>query len=285
MSRIAYVDGRYVRHANACVHIEDRGYQFADAVYEVWSVFNGRLADTQGHLDRLDRSLNELRIETPMTRPALLVVLYEVIRRNRIKDGMVYLQVSRGAAPRDHFFPAGVKPTLVITARSVDRKVAAAKAETGIKVITQPDIRWGRCDIKTVGLLPNVLAKQAAKDAGASDVLFVDSEGFITEGGSANAYIVDQAGVIRTRSLTANILAGITRAQLLKILGSTDIQVKEEAFSVAQALGAKEVFVTAATSLVMPIVDIDGHKIADGKPGPVATALRAAYIENAIANA
>ncbi|WAC48917.1 D-amino-acid transaminase [Asticcacaulis sp. SL142] len=285
MSRIAYVDGRYVRHADACVHIEDRGYQFADAVYEVWSVFNGRLADTQGHLDRLDRSLNELRIETPMSRSALLVVLYEVIRRNRIKDGMVYLQVSRGAAPRDHFFPVGVRPTLVITARSVDRKAAATKAEAGIKVITQPDIRWGRCDIKTVGLLPNVLAKQAAKDAGASDVLLVDSDGLITEGGSANAYIVDQAGVIRTRSLTANILAGITRAQLLKILGTTDIQLKEEAFSVAEALGAKEVFVTAATSLVMPIVDIDGHKIADGKPGPVATALRAAYIENAIANA
>jgi D-alanine transaminase len=282
MSRIAYVDGRYVRHAEASVHIEDRGYQFADAVYEVWSVFNGRLADTQGHLDRLDRSLNELRIETPMTRSALLVVLYELIRRNRIKDGMVYLQVSRGAAPRDHFFPVGVKPTLVITARAVDRQAAAFKAQSGIKVITQPDIRWGRCDIKTVGLLPNVLAKQAARDAGATDVLLVDGEGLITEGGAANAYIVDQTGTIRTRSLNANILAGITRAQLLKILGTTDIQVTEAAFSVADALEAREVFLTAATSLVMPVVEIDGRKIADGKPGPIATALRAAYIEKAI---
>ncbi|OYW75160.1 MAG: D-amino acid aminotransferase, partial [Asticcacaulis sp. 32-58-5] len=197
---------------------------------------------------------------------------------------MVYLQVSRGTAPRDHFFPTQTNPVLVITARSVDRKAAAAKAETGIKVITQPDIRWGRCDIKTVGLLPNVLAKQAAKEAGASDVLFVDDDGFITEGGSANAYIVDQSGVVRTRSLSANILAGITRAQLLKLIGRTDIQVKEETFTVAEAINAKEVFVTAATSLVMPIVEIDGHKVADGKPGPIATALRAAYIANAIAD-
>ncbi|MDC7674868.1 D-amino-acid transaminase [Asticcacaulis machinosus] len=281
MSRFAYVDGRYIRHGDACVHIEDRGYQFADAVYEVWSVFDGRLADTQGHLDRLDRSLKSLRINAPMSRAALMVVLYEVIRRNRIKEGMVYLQVSRGVAARDHFFPAGVKPTLVITARAVDREAAAVKARMGIKVITQPDIRWGRCDIKTVGLLPNVLAKQAAKDAGASDVLFVDKDDFITEGGSANAYIVDDAGVIRTRSLKSNILAGITRAQLLKILKTTDIELREEAFTVAETLAAREVFITAATSLVMPVVEIDGHRIADGKPGPVATSLREAYIQQA----
>lgn len=285
MSRFAYVNGRYVRHADASVHIEDRGYQFSDAVYEVWSVFDGRLADTQGHLDRLDRSLKALRIASPMSRAALLVVLYEVIRRNRIKEGMVYLQVSRGVAPRDHFFPTDVKPALVITARPVDRNAAAAKARVGIKVITQPDIRWGRCDIKTVGLLPNVLAKQAAKDAGASDVLFVDKDDFITEGGSANAYIVDDTGVIRTRSLKSNILAGITRAQLLKILKTADIELKEDAFTVAEALAAKEVFITAATSLVMPVVEIDGHKIADGQPGPVATALREAYIQQAMATA
>ncbi|WKL56642.1 D-amino-acid transaminase [Asticcacaulis sp. ZE23SCel15] len=285
MSRFAYVDGRYVRHADACVHIEDRGYQFADAVYEVWSVFDGRLADTQGHLDRLDRSLKSLRIDAPMSRAALLVVLYEVIRRNRVKEGMVYLQVSRGVAPRDHFFPVGVKPTLVITARAADREAAATKARIGIKVITQPDIRWGRCDIKTVGLLPNVLAKQAAKDAGASDVLFVDKDDFVTEGGSANAYIVDEAGVIRTRSLKSNILAGITRAQLLKILNTSDIEIKEEAFTVAEALAAREVFITAATSLVMPVVEIDGHKIGDGNPGSVATALREAYIQQATTTA
>ncbi|MFT3996558.1 MAG: D-amino-acid transaminase [Asticcacaulis sp.] len=282
MSRIAYVNGAYTRHADAAVHVEDRGYQFADAVYEVWSVFEGRLADLTGHLNRLERSLGELRIDMPMPRRSLIVVLEEVVRRNRIREGLVYLQVGRGVAPRDHFFPASdVGPSLVITAKSVDRAAAEAKAQTGIKVISAPDIRWGRCDIKTVGLLPNVLAKQAARDAGASDVIFVDAEGLVTEGGSANVYIVTEDNEVKTRSLRANILPGVTRISLLDILREQGFDVSEGAFSLEEALRAREVFLSAASSFVMPVVQIDGAQIGDGRPGEVALKLRSAYMERA----
>ncbi|MDC7681802.1 D-amino-acid transaminase [Asticcacaulis sp. BYS171W] len=282
MSRIAYVNGAYTRHTDATVHIEDRGYQFADAVYEVWSVFGGQLADLGGHLNRLERSLRELRIDMPMSRASLVVVLNEVIRRNHITEGMVYLQVSRGVAPRDHFFPATpVKPALVITAKSVDRQAALAKAEKGIKVISAPDNRWGRCDIKTVGLLPNVLAKQAARDSGASDVIFVDAEGLVTEGGSANVYIVTHENEVRTRSLKANILPGVTRIGLLEILRETGFDVSEGAFTLTEAKAAKEVFLSAASTFVMPVIMIDTDIIGDGKPGEVALTLRQTYIERA----
>ena len=281
MPRIAYVNGQYVRNAEAKVSIEDRGYQFADAVYEVWSVFDGRLADLPGHLNRLERSLKELRIAMPMPRASLLVVLNEVVRRNRVSEGMVYLQISRGVAPRDHVFPADTRPSVVITAKPVDREAAALKAERGIAAMSAPDIRWGRCDIKTVGLLPAVLAKQAAKEQGAGEVIFVDGDGYVTEGGSTNIYIVGQDGVIRTRSLAANILAGVTRLNLLPLIGEGGIEVREEAFTLDDAKAAAEVFVTAATSLVMPVVAIDGHKIGAGIPGPVASALRDSYIQHA----
>ncbi len=281
MPRIAYVNGQYVPHIEASVSIEDRGYQFADAVYEVWSVFDGRLADLDGHLDRLERSLRELRIDLPMPRTSLLVVLNEVIRRNRIREGMVYLQISRGVAPRDHVFPADTRPSTVITAKPVDREAAALKAERGIAAISAPDIRWGRCDIKTVGLLPNVLAKQAAKEQGAGEVIFVDGDGFVTEGGSTNVYMLGHDGVIRTRSLAANILAGVTRLNLLPIIGESGIEVREEAFTLEDARAAAEVFITAATSLVMPVIAIDGHRIGQGMPGPVASALRDSYIDRA----
>lgn len=282
MSRIAYVNGAYVRHADAAVHIEDRGYQFADAVYEVWSVFDGRLADLSGHLNRLERSLRELHIAMPMPRNALIVVLDEVIRRNRIGEGLVYLQVSRGVAPRDHFFPTvPVKPALVITAKAVDRAAAETRANKGIAVISSPDIRWGRCDIKTVGLLPNVLAKQAAREAGASDVIFVDAEGLVTEGGSANVYIVTEDNEVKTRSLRANILPGVTRISLLDILREQGLDVSEGAFSLEEAKRAKEVFLSASSSFVMPVVRIDEAVVGEGRPGPVALTLRAAYVERA----
>ncbi|MEI9905231.1 MAG: D-amino-acid transaminase [Asticcacaulis sp.] len=281
MPRIAYVNGQYVPHIEASVSVEDRGYQFADAVYEVWSVFDGRLADLDGHLNRLERSLRELRIDLPMPRTSLLVVLNEVIRRNRIREGMVYLQISRGVAPRDHVFPVDTRPSTVITAKPVDREAAALKAERGIAAISAPDIRWGRCDIKTVGLLPNVLAKQAAKEQGAGEVIFVDGDGFVTEGGSTNVYMVGHDGVIRTRSLAANILAGVTRLNLLPIAGESGIEIREEAFTLEDARAAAEVFITAATSLVMPVVAIDGHRIGHGVPGPVASALRDSYIDRA----
>ena len=281
MSRIAYVNGAYVRQNEATVSIEDRGYQFADAVYEVWSVFDSRLADMDGHMNRLERSLGELRIAMPMSRQSLLIVLSEVVRRNRIREGMVYLQVSRGVAPRDHVFPAHTRPAVVVTARPVDRIAAARKAMTGIKAMSTPDIRWGRCDIKTVGLLPNVLAKQAAKEQGAGEVIFVDDDGYVTEGGSTNVYMVDADGVIKTRSLEANILAGVTRLTLIDLIADNGMDLREEAFTLAEAKAASEVFITAATSLVMPIVDIDGHRIGDGQPGPVASGLRDSYIARA----
>lgn len=281
MSRIAYVNGAYVRQNEAVVSIEDRGYQFADAVYEVWSVFDCRLADMDGHMNRLERSLGELRIAMPMSRQSLLIVLSEVVRRNRIREGMVYLQVSRGVAPRDHVFPMHTRPAVVVTARPVDRIAAARKAMTGIKAMSTPDIRWGRCDIKTVGLLPNVLAKQAAKEQGAGEVIFVDDEGYVTEGGSTNVYMVDADGVIKTRSLEANILAGVTRLTLIDLIADNGMDLREEAFTLDEAKAASEVFITAATSLVMPIVDIDGHRIGDGQPGPVASGLRDSYIARA----
>ncbi|WP_303830241.1 D-amino-acid transaminase [Asticcacaulis taihuensis] len=284
MPRIAYVNGVYERTSEAAVSIEDRGYQFADAVYEVWSVFDGRLADLAGHLNRLERSLSELQIAMPMPRTSLLVVLNEVVRRNRIREGLVYLQISRGVASRDHVFPVDVRPSIVITAKPVDREAAARKAAEGIWAISAPDIRWGRCDIKTVGLLPNVLAKQKAKEQGAGEVIFVDADGFVTEGGSTNVYIVVD-GVIKTRSLTANILAGVTRLNLLPLIAESGIELREESFTLAEAKAASEVFITAATSLVMPIIAIDDHKIGDGKPGPIACALREVYIERARASA
>lgn len=284
MPRIAYVNGVYERTSEAAVSIEDRGYQFADAVYEVWSVFDGRLADLAGHLNRLERSLSELQIAMPMPRTSLLVVLNEVVRRNRIREGLVYLQISRGVASRDHVFPVDVRPSIVITAKPVDREAAARKAAEGIRAISAPDIRWGRCDIKTVGLLPNVLAKQKAKEQGAGEVIFVNADGFVTEGGSTNVYIVVD-GVIKTRSLTANILAGVTRLNLLPLIAESGIELREESFTLAEAKAASEVFITAATSLVMPIIAIDDHKIGDGKPGPIACALRKVYIERARASA
>jgi D-alanine transaminase len=282
MSRIAYVDGRYRPHAEAGVHIEDRGFQFADGVYEYFAVFGGKLADAEGHLERLWRSLSELRIEPPMSEKALLVVLHETVRRNRFKDGAVYLQITRGAAPRDHPFPnPAPAPTVVVTAKPVDYAAAEARAKIGVKVLTQPDIRWGRCDIKTVGLLPNVLAKQAAREAGAYEAWLVDELGFVTEGGSTNAWIVDADGVLRTRDTNANILRGVTRKVLLALTEQAGIEVSQRPFTVAEAKAAKEAFLTAASNFVMPIVEIDGVAVGDGRPGPISQKLRALYVANA----
>lgn len=286
MSRVAYVNGRFARQAEASVHVEDRGFQFADAVYEVWAVFEGRLADAEGHFARLERSLAELRIAMPMTRAALAIVLRQVIRRNRLREGFVYLQVSRGAARRDHAFPApGVIPTVVVTARRLDFDAAGQKAAAGVAVITTPENRWARCDIKTVGLLPNALAKQAAREAGAYEAWFVDAGGLVTEGSSTNAWIVDAQGRLRTRSTQANILRGVTRAALFGVAREAGYTVLEEPFTVAEAKAAREAFLTAASSLVVPIVSIDGDPVGDGSPGPVAADLRRRYIEAARARA
>jgi len=282
MSRIAYVNGRFVPHGEAAVHIEDRGFQFADGVYEVWAVFGGALGDAEGHFERLERSLGELSITPPMQRASLQVVLKETVRRNRVRDGLVYLQVTRGVAKRDHAFPKPEVPASVIaTAHSIDRTLTEARAERGASVITLAETRWARCDIKTVGLLPNVLAKQQARAAGAIEAWFVDDLGLVTEGASSNAWIIDKTGALRTRDTQANILRGITRKTLFSIMAREGLKVEERPFSLEEAKEAKEAFITGAGTLVMPIVSIDGRRVGGGEPGPVAKRLRRLYIEEA----
>ncbi len=286
MARLAYVNGRYLPLSEASVNVEDRGFQFADGVYEVWAVFAGRLADAEGHFERLERSLDELQIVMPMPRKALERVIRETIRQNRFDEGLVYLQITRCVAPRDHAFPApAVAPSLVITAKRVDYVAAEAKAHKGVGVVTRPDIRWGRCDIKTVGLLPNALAKQSAKEAGAYEAWLVDEKGFVTEGASTNAWIVDAEGRLRTRDTGANILRGVTRKTLIEIARGCQVEVIEEPFTVEEAKRAKEAFLTAASAFLTPITSIDGFKVGDGTPGPVTLSLRDLYVQNARATA
>jgi D-alanine transaminase len=275
MSRIAYVNGRYLPHRGAMVHVEDRGYQFSDGVYEVCEVRGGRLVDARRHLARLTRSLAELRIRMPMPLAALDIVLREVVARNRVGYGIVYLQVTRGVARRDHAFPAPeVRPSVVVTARSLSAARNEALAAQGIAVVSVPDNRWGRVDIKTIGLLPNVLARQAALDQGARDAWFVDKDGAVTEAASTNAWIVTQAGAVVTRPADHAILRGITRTVLFDVIKAQGLRLEERAFTLAEAYAAREAFVTAASQIVLPVVRIDGRPIGEGRPGPVATALR-----------
>lgn len=275
MSRIAYVNGRYLPHRGAMVHVEDRGYQFSDGVYEVCEVRGGRLVDARRHLARLTRSLAELRIRMPMQLAALGIVLREVVARNRIGYGIVYLQVTRGVARRDHAFPAPeVRPSVVVTARSLNAARNEALAAQGIAVVSVPDNRWGRVDIKSIGLLPNVLARQAALDQGARDAWFVGKDGAVTEGASTNAWIVTQAGAVVTRPADHAILCGITRTVLFDVIKAQGFRLEERAFTLAEAYAAREAFVTAASQIVLPVVRIDGRPIGEGRPGPVATALR-----------
>ena len=286
MGRIAYVNGRYVPHGEAMVHIEDRGYQLADAIYEVWALFDGKLGDAEGHFARMERSLGELSIAAPMSRAALTLVLKEMIRRNRVRDGLLYLQISRGVAKRDHAFPnPPVRPAVVMTVSAVDRAAAEARAAKGVSVVTTPENRWGRCDIKTVGLLPNALAKQKSRVAGAAEAWFVDDLGFVTEGASSNAWIVDGEGRLRTRDTNANILRGVTRHTLLDVIRREGLEVDERPFTPAEAVAAREAFITGAGTLVLPVIAVDGKRVGEGRPGPVAARLRRLYIEQAKAAA
>lgn len=280
MSRIAYVNGRYVRHADAAVHIEDRGYQFADGVYEVCEVRHGFIVDLTRHLDRLNRSLSELQMAWPMSRAALVVAIREVLRRNRVRNGLFYLQVTRGVARRDHVFPAAdTRPSIVVTAKSTDPSVIARKNAQGIKAITVPENRWDRVDIKTIGLLPNALARQQAKEAGAQEAIFVDADGTVKEGAATNVWMVDQDGALLTRPADRGILRGITRTTLLDVAKRLDISIREEAFTVERMLAAREVFITAATSICFPLVEIDGQTIANGHPGSISQKIRDAFFD------
>ena len=275
MSRIAYVNGRYLPFAEATVHVEDRGYQFSDGIYEVCEVRGGRMVDEPMHMRRLQRSLGELKITMPMSLAALRVVLRETVRRNRVRDGLVYVQVSRGVARRDHAFPAaGTPPSVVVTSRSTDPVAAEKAAATGIAVITVPENRWDRVDIKAIALLPNVLAKQAAKEQGAKEAWFVDKDGYVTEGSSSNAWIISRDGKVITRPADHGILRGITRTVLLNVLKAQGLELEERAFTVEEAYAAREAFVTSASQIVMPVVLIDGKPVGNGAPSLFAAAFR-----------
>ncbi|MBU0582752.1 MAG: D-amino-acid transaminase [Alphaproteobacteria bacterium] len=279
MPRIAYVNGRYVAHADACVHIEDRGYQFADGVYEVCEVARGYIVDMKRHLDRLDRSLGELKIAWPMARAAFQIVIREVVRRNRVVNGLVYMQVTRGVAGRDFLFPANTRPAVVVTAKKVDPTQVSKRAEEGIRVVTVPENRWDRVDIKSVGLLPNVLAKEKAKAAGAQEAWFVDTDGNVKEGGSSNAWIVTKDGALVTRPAEHGILRGITRTTLFDVAAKLGLKIEERYFSVSEAREAREAFISSATTIAMPVVAIDGTPIANGHPGSVTLSLRQAFFD------
>ena len=266
MARLAYVNGQYVPHSDAAVHVEDRGYQFGDGVYEVVSVVKRRPIDLEGHLDRLARSLSELRIDWPVSRQVLSILMRQLLVRNRVADGLIYLQITRGVAPRDHKFPKDVKPSLVMTTKKVVHENSPRFAN-GAKVVTIPDIRWVRCDIKSTSLLPNCLGKQTAAEAGAYEAWQVNDDGYITEGTSSNAWIVSENGELITRAPTSEILNGITRLTILEIAKERGFAFAERAFSVDEAKSAREAFTTSATSFVTPVVQIDDILIGDGAPG------------------
>jgi len=279
MPRIAYVNGRYTPHIGAGVHIEDRGFQFADGVYEVISICNGQFIDIELHLDRLDRSLFELEIPWPTTRRAFCVILREVVQRNRVKNGSVYLQVTRGTSHRDFAYPENLSPSLIIYARKTLRDTVET-ASVGYKVISKPDIRWKRCDIKTISLLPAVMAKQAAVRNGAIEAWLVNEQGMITEGTSSNAWIVTLDRKLITRPIDNSILSGVTRQTVLNLAQKLGLNSIERAFSLVEAKEAKEAFCTSSTALVKPIVEIDREKIGDGRVGPVTKVLIENYLRH-----
>ena len=275
MARDAYVNGRYVPHARAAVHIEDRGFQFADGVYEVVCIRRGLLIDEEGHLDRLDRCLSELRIAWPCERRVLRQIMRRLLERNGVRDGLIYIQITRGVAPRDFRFPAAARPTLVMTTR---RAALAPHGRTGVRVITIPDIRWQRRDLKTVGLLAQVLGKQEAAERGAFEAWQVDEDGFVTEGTSSNAWILTAGGALVTRPASHAILNGITRQSILRIAAAEGLSFEERPFSLEEAFAAREAFVSSATSFVTPVLKIDDRIVGDSAPGPLGRRLLEAYV-------
>jgi D-alanine transaminase len=284
MSRIVYVNGDYLPEEDAKISVFDRGFLMADAVYEVSSVLDGKLVDYPGHVTRLHRSLNELEMASPVTDEELLEIHRELIRRNDLDEGLVYLQITRGAADRDFVWPEGVPPSIVLFTQEKHFEDAIGP-KYGIKVVSQPDLRWDRRDIKTVQLLYPSFAKMQAKAQGKDDAWLVDEDGHVTEGTSNNAYIVTRDGTIVTRNLSNNILHGITRASVLKLANEAQMKVEERPFTIAEAQAAAEAFSTAASLFVCAVVEIDGKTIGEGKPGPVVRRLREIYVANARATA
>ena len=281
MSRIAYVNGRYLPLSQAQVHIEDRGYQFADGVYEVVPLYRGRLLDEDPHLDRFDYSLRELQIAAPMSRAALKLVLRELAHRNGLSDALLYFQATRGVAPRDHKFPAKTKTAFVATMRR-SRPPSAKQIEEGVSVMTTRDIRWERCDIKSLNLLPNLLAKQQATEAGVFEAWLVDDDDNITEGSSTNAWIVTADGKLVTHDAGAAILNGITRQRVIRLMESEGLTFEQRAFSREEAMRAREAFLSSSSSFVLPITRIDGRPVGEGKPGPMTRRLREIYVAAAL---
>lgn len=279
MAHVAYVNGRYLPLASASVHIEDRGFQFADGVYEVIGIHRGRLLDEAAHLQRLDRSLSALRIAWPMPQSSLCVVIREVMRRNRLKaSGIIYLQVTRGSAPRAHAFPGRARSSLVMTGRAI-LPFDAERARQGVAVVTLPDLRWRRCDIKSVSLLPNVLGKQQAVEAGAYEAWMVDDAGDVTEGTSSNAWIVTRSGELITRQTGSAILNGITRQVVERLASEQGVKVVKRPFSLGEAWTAAEAFITSTTAFIKPVIRIDGRTIGDGRIGPVTAKMLGYFID------
>lgn len=279
MSRIVYVNGSYVPEEEAKVSIFDRGYLMADGVYEVTSVLDGRLVDFAGHMARLRRSLSELRMASPATDEELLAIHRELVARNGLREGLVYLQVTRGTHDRDFVWPEGLTPNLVMFTQQKHLEDAEGP-KRGIRVISRPDLRWKRRDIKTIQLLYPSLAKMEAKAAGKDDAWLVE-DGYVTEGTSNNAYIITRDEVIVTRNLSTNLLHGITRASVLALARETGMKVEERPFTIAEAQAAAEAFITAASTFVCPVIEIDGVPVGDGRPGPRVRRLREMYLEAA----
>ncbi len=278
MPRLAYVNGRYVQHGAAAVHIEDRGYQFSDGIYEVVTIVNRRMVDEGPHLDRLERSLSEIEIPMPMTRNVLRMVMRELVRRNSVENGLLYMQITRGVSPRDHKFPdPPCTPSVVMTTRKANF-AGHSKFSDGVKVVTVPDIRWQRCDIKTISLLPNCIGKTTAARAGAYEGWQVDADGHVTEGTSSNAWIITKDGKLVTRAATHDILNGITRMTILRIAKEEGIEFEERAFTVEEAQNAREAFTSSATSFATPVVQIDDAIIGNGHPGTISTRILESYM-------
>lgn len=273
MPRIAYVDGAYVPLADAAVSIEDRGFQFADSIYEVAVALAGKLFDWPQHAERLRRNLAELSIAEPMSPKALELVAMRLLRKNGSPGALLYIQVTRGVARRDHPFPAAARPTLVMTVRPFDYAPRRRQQVTGIAVLTQPEQRWGRCDLKTTGLLPNILAKQAARQAGAFEAWMVEPDGTVTEGASTNAWIVTADGTLVTHPADQKILPGVMRSTLMRLATQAGLKIVERPFGLAEAVAAPEVFITSTTAPCLGVVSIDGKPVGDGRPGPISRRL------------